>query len=860
MMRTQLSTQSIQSVHSAQGSTLKKLETIVTDGGVLEFPEEQMEDEALEAAVQTMKRHKTITFEDIALSEGVQQSVYLDYLKWEIDTESAFLELPLTILVLVSFAMLAMNILHQEQLYTIETAIERDIIENANFAWSGNFGHKGIEQVYSIADFWSWLRLGFMALIVKPSWPYSELAPELMGGPLAASRSPPSEWLFAGYQRPAPVQNEYLHYAKVVSGVRLRQEVSLASSSFCVFPNMLDIQKLSNWLAKPCFPSELGLLTPEVYEAENFEHLQREEFLFPDTSNLQELMKQVLDMEDGCAYATSTGNSSQCRCEWCKAQPSPRPWIDEETARVEISMVVYNPQYGSYTYVSVNFMFNRGGHVHSFIHCLSAFVNPFLRTGSELVVTSVAALLWIGALVYAAVGEILEIVSTIRNSNAGVLKAIREDYIGFYNMVDWSSIIIGTLAIGYYIQSRIAAGAVNAMLPAMIEASLNPGSDYKDTAKDFFKAAEDMSKAKKDTELQLMFYPLIIMMRLFRSFEAQPRLALVSATIKTAAPDLGHFFMIFLCVYVCFVVSSLLFFGQDLESFSTMDRALHSSFLAMFGDWDWNAMTDVGILRAAVWFWLFMIVMVLFLLNMLLAIIMDAYQMEKYKASDATTLWQQILDMLQRRRQYMRGERVRLTDVWNTFRREYAGKEKAMLSSDRIISVEHLVTNVTRMPYKQALRTLVNSLQRDDVLRNGHLTEEQVNKHVEASLGSMDIKIKAVLEDVEYISDKLDFFDRLLAPGDAEYDFYFGADGHTTDEASRMWIHNSVSTISEELQSNFVKGLQRIGTWQDEFECEQTELADSLKEFQELLAHLLEAFQGLSNIVEGMATKEEAQQ
>ena len=63
-----------------------------------------------------------------------------------------------------------------------------------------------------------------------------------------------------------------------------------------------------------------------------------------------------------------------------------------------------------------------------------------------------------------------------------------------------------------------------------------------------------------------------------------------------------------------------------------------------------------------------MIVMVLFLLNMLLAIIMDAYQMEKYKASDATTLWQQILDMVQRRGQYTRGERVRLTDVWNTFR------------------------------------------------------------------------------------------------------------------------------------------------------------------------------------------------
>eukprot|EP00438_Fugacium_kawagutii_P023523 Skav207256 [mRNA] locus=scaffold2560:104811:121170:- [translate_table: standard] len=495
----QLSVRSELSMQSARGSTLKDLHTVVTDSGVLEFPEESMEDLALEAAV------------------------YLEYLKWEIDTESAFLELPLTILVLVSFAVLAMNILHQEQLYTIETAIEKDIIENANFAWSGNFGHKGIEE-------------------------------------------------------------EYLHYARIVSGVRLRQAVSPAGSSFCVFPNMLDVKDASTWLAKPCFPSDLGLLSPEVHEAENFENLQREEFLFPDISSLQELQQQILDMEDGCAYAASVVDPRQCRCEWCKAQASPRPWLDEETGRVEISMVVYNPQYGSYTYVSVNFMFNRGGHVHSFIHCLSAFVNPLLRSASELVVTSVAAFLWIGALVYAAIGETLEIISVIRNSNAGVWKAVREDYIGFYNMVDWSSIIIGTLAIGYYIQSRVAAGAVNAMMPSMIEASLNPGSDYKATAQQFFLAAENMSKA-----------------------------------------------------------------------------------------------------------------------------------------------------------------------------REYAGKEKAMLSSDKVISVEYLVNNVTGMPYNQALRTLVNSLERDD----------------------------AITEDVEFISDKLDFFDRLLAPGDAEYDFYFGADGHTPDEASR---------------------------------------------------------------------------
>ena len=350
-----------------------------------------------------------------------------------------------------------------------------------------------------------------------------------------------------------------------------------------------------------------------------------------------------------------------------------------------------------------------------------------------------------------------------------------------------------------------------------------------------------MSKAKKDTEFQMMIYPLIIMLRIFRSFEAQPRLAIVTATLKTAAPDLAHFFMIFWCVYFCFVVSSLLFFGQDLESFSTLDRALHTSFLAMFGDWDWLGMREVGMMRSAAWFWLFMIVMVLFLLNMLLAIIMDAYQVEKFKASDATTLWQQVLDMIQRRRQYQRGERVRLSDVFEVFRKEFKGREKEMMSSERIISVEYLVTHVTRMPYKQAYKTLVNALKRDEELSNGFMSEEQVNKQVESTLDTFAAKIAAVREDVEFVADQLDFWDRLQAPGDSEYDFYFGAEGHTPDEASKLWIHNSISSISVELQHLFSRGLQRIGVWQDEFECEQSELNENLLEVHQVLLQLQDA-------------------
>ena len=110
------------------------------------------------------------------------------------------------------------------------------------------------------------------------------------------------------------------------------------------------------------------------------------------------------------------------------------------------------------------------------------------------------------------------------------------------------------------------------------------------------------------------------------------------------------------------------------------------------------------------------------------------------------------------------------------------------------------------------------------------MSEEQVNKQVQSTLEAFALKIKAVLEDVEFVADQLDFWDRLQAPGDSEYDFYFGAEGHTPDEASKLWIHNSISSISVELQHLFARGLQRIGVWQDEFECEQSELNENLLE------------------------------
>ena len=57
----------------------------------------------------------------------------------------------------------------------------------------------------------------------------------------------------------------------------------------------------------------------------------------------------------------------------------------------------------------------------------------------------------------------------------------------------------------------------------------------------FYEAVEAVSTEEKRFRLILCFYPMLLLLRLFKSFAAQPRLAVVTDTIKLASQDLLHF-------------------------------------------------------------------------------------------------------------------------------------------------------------------------------------------------------------------------------------------------------------------------------------------------------------------------------
>mmetsp|Transcript_92812 Transcript_92812/g.199050 ORF Transcript_92812/g.199050 Transcript_92812/m.199050 type:complete len:871 (-) Transcript_92812:18-2630(-) len=654
----------------------------------------------------------------------VELGVYLKWIKNQMDDELSCLELPFTIILLISFSCLAVLHLKQDQVYTVEGAMRFDIEENANFAWSHNFGHKTVFDVNSIADFWSWFRIGFLPLIVQHSFAYSEALQD--GYDLVNASSPfdagqlPSQWSLGAYgsnSQTLPVRDDYLHYNRMIGGIRLRQERAELSWDSCRMPGNVPEDLWKAWLGKPCMPAlPTYELHPEVSDAEAFLlPAKRVEWLMTARDDLATMQKMLVDMEDGCAHLDKKNHTGACSCTACMESGVGLPYVDEQTQRVEIGFIVFNAEYGLFSLVTVNFFFNRGGMIHKFVHVQSSWSNHFAGPFLSVSFMLMCDLTWILSLTWVLVSEVKEIMKVVRSSKERWYTSIWREYVAFWNCVDWISIICAYVLVFLWLSLYLETRNVNTEFEQVMDLNTSAltRNDHISVVEKFFNSVEAMCAQERSYRMSFMTYPYVVMLRLFKSFHAQPRLAVVTNTLITASQDMLHFFIVFFSVYFCMAVNSVLLFGQDVESFATLDRAIITCFRAMFGDWDWTRMKEVGLLSASLWFWIFLIVIVVLLLNMLLAILMDAYSEVKSHTENAQTLPIQISEMVRRRRQFLLGARVRLNDIWNAFFLDI-GDEKEMVQSKEKITPERVQQRVKeqiglQVPFDQAKRTLKNA-------------------------------------------------------------------------------------------------------------------------------------------------------
>lgn len=157
----------------------------------------------------------------------------------------------------------------------------------------------------------------------------------------------------------------------------------------------------------------------------------------------------------------------------------------------------------------------------------------------------------------------------------------------------------------------------------------------------FFEQAD--SSALKFTSLSLYFawYTLALQLRFFIGFGAQPRLALVTNTIKAVLVDIIHFCIVLAPTFLTYAFAGTLLFGRRMRAFSTFPQAFMTCFRIMIeSEYPWDDLAAEYYITAGIWSWTFIMIVAILMINMVLAIILDVYNEVHENSSGSETIWE----------------------------------------------------------------------------------------------------------------------------------------------------------------------------------------------------------------------------
>ncbi|GLD97417.1 hypothetical protein PINS_up006101 [Pythium insidiosum] len=118
---------------------------------------------------------------------------------------------------------------------------------------------------------------------------------------------------------------------------------------------------------------------------------------------------------------------------------------------------------------------------------------------------------------------------------------------------------------------------------------------------------------------------LALGMQIISRFRFHPRLNVLTRTVTRALHQFAAFFFVFLAIFASFAAAGAVLFGDRVEDFSSFEKTIKSCINMLFGNFDLTVIQDLHYPSGIVFYWCYMIVVALVLLNMMLAIVVDSY-------------------------------------------------------------------------------------------------------------------------------------------------------------------------------------------------------------------------------------------
>jgi len=317
-------------------------------------------------------------------------------------------------------------------------------------------------------------------------------------------------------------------------------------------------------------------------------------------------------------------------------------WIDEDTYSLELETGILNLEVGVFGKLTVGITFKTGGRIERKIDVKLKSCISFE------IVELIPEMIWCVLIFSLFIQELVQIVRAIlegrRDGSYDFLKDYATD---FWNLLDWFSIFLG-IAIGVFwfvigLETNKLAAQIGA-LPAYTATSVEETVEYQKQWGAILDSMGDTFLIQMFQRLSLFWYTMVLMMRFFKTFLGQPRLALMTNTLIDSLRDVVHMLVIFAVLFFNFTLGGYVLFGTRMEKWCSMSKAIHTSFLALFGRLDLAEMFNDSPVSATIWFWLFMLSMIFVMSNLFFSVIYDHYNTMKIKVGSTPSIFWQMED------------------------------------------------------------------------------------------------------------------------------------------------------------------------------------------------------------------------
>jgi hypothetical protein len=330
------------------------------------------------------------------------------------------------------------------------------------------------------------------------------------------------------------------------------------------------------------------------------------------------------------------------------AQVRDARWLSTESQNLEIQTMLYSGQVARFVILEIEFVMDRVGTLKKFLRIKSLPASVFTKTWAY-----VADGIFVFLLLWLFMGEIFSAMVEYKKDGMAGLK---NNFLRFRRLTNFFCILLGFGFIFFFtllakqltdlsetVAEMIKMSDAGGQTPALMRQRL--GESYDDAAQ--------MAADYRLQEFMAFGYSCIMLAKFFDGFRGNQRMAVLTDTLAVAADDLFHFFIILGIVFFNFILGAYLLFGQVLREWSSLRRAANSGFRALMGDFEFEEMYKIAPISATFWFWGYMILVTLILINILLAIVLEGYTEVKEKAGKSNeSLLNQLGGMLESLREW----------------------------------------------------------------------------------------------------------------------------------------------------------------------------------------------------------------